>query len=115
MEGACFNNLVSRHVYLTKYKEKLPYDISIAGSHCRSQRPLGLRHELSSPARTLGSWVRIALEALLSVCFYSVFVLSCVQVAALRRADFLFKESYRLCKRSRNCQAAKTQQRAVEL
>jgi hypothetical protein len=33
----------------------------------------------------------------MSVCFYSVFVLSCVQVAALRRADPPFKESYRLC------------------
>jgi hypothetical protein len=34
----------------------------------------------------------------MSVCSYSVFVLPCVQVAALRRADSRFKESYRLCK-----------------
>jgi hypothetical protein len=33
------------------------------------------------------------------VCVYSVFVLSCVQVAALRRADHSSKESYRLCKK----------------
>jgi hypothetical protein len=35
----------------------------------------------------------------MSVCVYSVFVLSRVQVAALRRADPLYKESYRLRKK----------------
>jgi hypothetical protein len=45
---------------------------------CRSRWPSGLRHELSSPAQTLGSWVRIQLEAWMSVYVYSVFVLSCV-------------------------------------
>jgi hypothetical protein len=34
--------------------------------------PHGLRHELSSPARKLGSWVRIPLEAWISLCVYSV-------------------------------------------
>jgi hypothetical protein len=33
------------------------------------------------------------------VCVYSAFVLSSVQVAALRRADHSSKESYRLCKK----------------
>jgi hypothetical protein len=33
----------------------------------RSQCPRGLRHETSSPARTLGSWVRNPLQALTSV------------------------------------------------
>jgi hypothetical protein len=46
-----------------------------------------------------GSWVRIPLEAWISVCVYSVFVGSCVQVAALRRADLPSKESYRLCEK----------------
>jgi hypothetical protein len=41
----------------------------------RSQWPRGLGHELSSLARTLGSRVRIPLEAWMSVCVYSVFVL----------------------------------------
>jgi hypothetical protein len=41
----------------------------------RSQCPRGLRHELSSLARTLGSWVRIPLEAWMSVYVYSAFVL----------------------------------------
>jgi hypothetical protein len=44
----------------------------------RSQWPRGLGHKLPSPARTLGSWVQIPLEAFMSVCVYSVFVLSCV-------------------------------------
>jgi hypothetical protein len=33
------------------------------------------------------------------VCVYSVFVLSCVQVATLQRADPPSKEFYRLCKK----------------
>jgi hypothetical protein len=33
------------------------------------------------------------------VCVYSVFVLSSVYVAALRRTDHSFKESYRLCEK----------------
>jgi hypothetical protein len=38
----------------------------------------GLRHKPSSPARIVGSWVRIPFEAYISVCVYSVFVLFCV-------------------------------------
>jgi hypothetical protein len=38
----------------------------------------GVRHELPSPAQTLGSWFRIPLKAWMSVCVYFVFVLSCV-------------------------------------
>jgi hypothetical protein len=69
---------------------------------CRSQWPRGLRHELFSPAQMLGSWVRIPLEAKMSVCVYSESVFSCVQVAALRRADPPSKGSYRLSIRLRN-------------
>jgi hypothetical protein len=36
-----------------------------------SQWPRGRRHELYSPARTLGSWVRIPHEVWMSVCIYS--------------------------------------------
>jgi hypothetical protein len=79
----------------------------------RSQWPRGVRHELSSLARTLGSLVRIPLETWMSVCVYSVFVLSCVQVAALRWADPPSKVSYRLCKKSRNWKAAKVQQKGL--
>jgi hypothetical protein len=64
-------------------------------SSCRSQWPRGLRHELSSLARALASWVRIPLKTWMSVCVYSV--LFCVWVAALRQADPPYKESYRLC------------------
>jgi hypothetical protein len=51
----------------------------------------------------------------MSVCVYSVFVLSCEQVEALRRADPPSKESYRLCKKDYKTEkAAKVQRRAVE-
>jgi hypothetical protein len=40
----------------------------------RSHWPRGLIYELSSPARTLESWIRISLEAWMSVCVYSVCV-----------------------------------------
>jgi hypothetical protein len=43
-----------------------------------SQWPCGLRLELSSLARTLGSCVRIPLKVWMYVCVLSVFVLSCV-------------------------------------
>jgi hypothetical protein len=69
---------------------------------CQPQWPSGLSHEESSLSQTLGSWVRIPLKAWISVCVYSVFVLFCVQVAALRRADPPSEESYRLCIGLRN-------------
>jgi hypothetical protein len=47
------------------------------------------------------------------MCVYFVFVLFCVYVAALRRADPPSKESYRLCIGLINWKAAKVQ-RAVE-
>jgi hypothetical protein len=43
-----------------------------------TQWPRDLRHDMSSPAQTLGSWVPITLDAWGSICFYSAFVLSCV-------------------------------------
>jgi hypothetical protein len=46
--------------------------------NCRSQWPRGLRHGLSSPAHTLGSRVRIPLEAWMSACVYSVCAVLCV-------------------------------------
>jgi hypothetical protein len=45
----------------------------------RSQWPRCLRHELSSPTRTLGSWIRIPLQALdVSVRLFCVCVVLCV-------------------------------------
>jgi hypothetical protein len=41
----------------------------------RSQWRRGLRHELSSPAPTLRSWVRIPLEAWMFVCVLCAFIL----------------------------------------
>jgi hypothetical protein len=48
------------------------------------------------------------------LCAFILFVLSCVQAAALLLADPPSKESYRLCSWWRNVKAAKVQQRAVE-
>jgi hypothetical protein len=47
---------------------------------CPSQWPRGLRHELSSLARILGSWVRIPIKAWLFVCvhLFCVYVVLCV-------------------------------------
>jgi hypothetical protein len=39
-----------------------------------SKWPRGLKHEMSSPAQTLGSWVQTPVEA----CVYSLFMLSCI-------------------------------------
>jgi hypothetical protein len=82
---------------------------------CRSQWPRGLRHELSSLARTLGSWVRIPLKIWMSVCAFILCLCCPVQVAALRRVDHSSKESYRLCKNDYETEdEARAQQRAVE-
>jgi hypothetical protein len=43
-----------------------------------SQWPRGLRHEPSSPAVTLGYWFEIPLNAWMSVCVCSAFMLPCV-------------------------------------
>jgi hypothetical protein len=56
----------------------LLYLFILLEDYCRSQWPRCLRHELYSPARTLGSWVPIPLEAWMFLYIYSVFVLSCV-------------------------------------
>jgi hypothetical protein len=50
----------------------------------------------------------------MSVCIYSVFVLSCVQVAALRRANPPSKSPTDCVKDQEIVKAAKVQQRAVE-
>jgi hypothetical protein len=50
-----------------------------------------------------------------SVCVYSVFVSSCVQVASLRRADRSSKESYCVYKKDYETEEeARAQQKAVE-
>jgi hypothetical protein len=64
----------------------------------RSPWPRDLRHEMSSPAQILGSWVRMSLESCMYVWFYSVFVLS-YEGSGLSTADLPSKESYRLSRR----------------
>jgi hypothetical protein len=63
------------YYYVQSYIANIYENYSIRIKRSRSQWPRSLRHELSSLARTLGSWVRIPLEAWMSVCVYSVCVL----------------------------------------
>jgi hypothetical protein len=84
-----FDNWKISSNLLVEHKDKLSVDQStrIARNNqimgplyncCRSQWPHVLRHELSSPARTLGSWVRIPLKAQMFVCVYTGSVILCV-------------------------------------
>jgi hypothetical protein len=66
----------------------------------RPQWSRSLRHEMSSTAQTLRSWVLIPLRAW---TFAFILCLCCpVYVAVLRRADPSSKESYRLSIKLRN-------------
>jgi hypothetical protein len=71
-------NFLTLHNYHLENLESIKIRTDIYIYRCRSQPPRSLRHEPSSPARTLGSWVRIPLKAWMSVYVYSVFILSCV-------------------------------------
>jgi hypothetical protein len=62
----------------------------------RSQWPRSLRKEMSSLARTLGSWDQIALKAWMFA--FTVSLCCSVQAAASLRADPPSTESYRLSK-----------------
>jgi hypothetical protein len=57
----------------------------------QSQLPCSMRHEMSSPAETLGSWVRIPLETWTSVRVSSVFALPCIGTGFVSGADYLSK------------------------
>jgi hypothetical protein len=66
-----------------------------------------------SNAATVGSNPTRGIDV--CVWVYSVFVLFCMQVVALRRTDHLSKESYRPCKKDYGTEEeAREQQRAVE-
>jgi hypothetical protein len=67
--------------FIAIYKRVLHKQIKLRNCYTRKADhtgPRGLIHEPSSLSRTLGSLVRIPLEAWISVCVYSVFVLFCV-------------------------------------
>jgi hypothetical protein len=72
---ACFRD---RFTFLTIYFCSLLLVKDTTFSSWRWHWPHSLSHETSAPAETLGLWVRIPVEKLMSLCIYSVFVLSCV-------------------------------------
>jgi hypothetical protein len=63
------------------------YKHSYTSYRCRPRWPRGLRHELSSLARTLGSWVRISLKAWMSV--FAFILRLCCPVCRQRHCDGL--------------------------
>jgi hypothetical protein len=78
VKGAGEKRSLRKHVYtyilyfLCSFNDALISSDYIA-SMSPSEWPRGLKHEPSSPARILGLWVRIPLEAWMSVCVYSVY------------------------------------------
>jgi hypothetical protein len=58
-------------------ESQLYYEVTNQIPTADLKRTYGLTHEMSSPARSLGSWVQIPLEARMYVCVLSVVVLSC--------------------------------------
>jgi hypothetical protein len=71
----CNPNIIqARHFILSRdtLTIRLKHYSEMLNLTCRAQWSRGLRHEPSSPARILGSWVRISLEAWMFVYVYSV-------------------------------------------
>jgi hypothetical protein len=86
------NNLATKNTFFCKI---LNYSIYFTKKKqitcCRWQLPGGLRHQMSSPASTLGSWFQIRHEDLcISELFLCLFYPD--KVSALRRADPPSKE-----------------------
>jgi hypothetical protein len=90
------------------------FNISVKANVSRSQWLRSLRHELFACSNTGIVGLNPTWGMDVCVHLFCVSAVLCVQVAALRRADPLSKESYWLCKISRDWRAAKVQQRALE-
>jgi hypothetical protein len=65
-------NLAIKNVRKTKQRKCGWISQSVCGSSPVTVSARYRRHELSSPDRTLGAWVRIPIETWMSVCVYSV-------------------------------------------
>jgi hypothetical protein len=102
-QGVGVRGLVRARIFISSPRLQVPRSRK-RGSICllrRSQWPRGPKHEPSSPARKPGSWVRIPLRYG-CLCAFILFVLFCVLVAALRRADPRPRSVTDCVKRSRN-------------
>jgi hypothetical protein len=89
------SNIIRRFKDLLVISTVLSIDFYIINkTEGRPQWPRGLRYEMSPPAQTLGSWIRIPLEAWMSS--FILYLCCPVQVAALRLADPPSEESSRL-------------------
>jgi hypothetical protein len=102
------------YIQVTRPAYRVFLNFTVPKIQCRSQRPRGLRHELSSPLKDWDGGFEPQLRHGCLCAFILCLCCPVCRVAALRRADPPSNESYRLCKSSRNCKAAKVQQRAVE-
>jgi hypothetical protein len=74
---ACWRSLAVLHYIKYQNFPLTVYFQPVGSNSCRSWWPRCLRHEPSSPARTLRSWVRIPLKAWMLVCVYFVCVALC--------------------------------------
>jgi hypothetical protein len=94
-DSDCLCSFLVGDILLPAHKAKVELSL------CRSQWPRSLRIGLPSPAQTLGSCVRIPLEPWMSVCVFSVFVLSLCASSGLATGWSPVKRVLP-CKKSRN-------------
>jgi hypothetical protein len=78
LKGPCFHSSFSSRamcLFQNEHNKWKKINCCYFSDH-RSEWPRGLRHELSSPARMLGSCVRIPLKAWIFVCLFCVCISS---------------------------------------
>jgi hypothetical protein len=82
LELVNISEMFTKHRWLNIYQDMNRIYLRMYG---RPQWPRGLKHEMSPSAWTLGLWVRVPHQTLMSVCVYSLILLSSVYGEALRQ------------------------------